>query len=268
MKPLQSPALALTWLADSIKPLRLRPVAYTGIVVFSLLISGILSSFPFIGTLLSGIWLSFASVFMGFAARDTLAGRTPSYMTLLAILKDKTSYQPLLFLGLLSSVGMELVVLVFDLLGKESITKWHISSSGIDPSAVIANIPWLAIGVALLLYVPLLCMTLFAPLLIVDKRQTVLKSLFYSFFGILRSFVPALLWLFGLGLLSGLILASFEWLFSTLKAPRFLTFVAPLMVAIVSAACQAGIWAMYRDIFAGNSPDGRVPHDLKDHRHF
>lgn len=262
MRNAHSPLLGVAWLRESFRPLRLQPVAYTGIVVFALLVSGMLSGIPFVGTLLASLWMPYASVLTGFAARDTLAGRTPVYATLVAIARDKTSRYPLLMLGLLSSVGMELCVMVFELLGRDALGKWRITSEGVDMASIASNFPLGAFAAALLVYVPLLMMTLFAPLLIVQMRQSVGKSLFYSFFGVLRSILPALVWLLGMGLVSGLILAAFEALFIALGVPRLLAFVAPLVVAIISAACQAGIWVMFRDIFAKSSPDGRMPEDL------
>ena len=77
-------SLGFSWFKDSCRTLKLQPLAYTGIVVFSLLMSGLLSSLPLIGTLLASLWMPFASVLTGFAARDVLAGRTPVYFTLRA----------------------------------------------------------------------------------------------------------------------------------------------------------------------------------------
>ena len=66
-------SLGFSWFKDSCRTLKLQPLAYTGIVVFSLLMSGLLSSLPLIGTLLASLWMPFASVLTGFAARDVLA---------------------------------------------------------------------------------------------------------------------------------------------------------------------------------------------------
>ena len=92
-------SLGFSWFKDSCRTLKLQPLAYTGIVVFSLLMSGLLSSLPLIGTLLASLWMPFASVLTGFAARDVLAGRTPVYFTLIAIFRDKASRWPLLAVG-------------------------------------------------------------------------------------------------------------------------------------------------------------------------
>ena len=42
-------SLGFSWFKDSCRTLKLQPLAYTGIVVFSLLMSGLLSSLPLIG---------------------------------------------------------------------------------------------------------------------------------------------------------------------------------------------------------------------------
>ena len=48
-------SLGFSWFKDSCRTLKLQPLAYTGIVVFSLLMSGLLSSLPLIGTLLASL---------------------------------------------------------------------------------------------------------------------------------------------------------------------------------------------------------------------
>mgnify|MGYP007063157941 CR=1 FL=1 len=185
-------SLGFSWFKDSCRTLKLQPLAYTGIVVFSLLMSGLLSSLPLIGTLLASLWMPFASVLTGFAARDVLAGRTPVYFTLIAIFRDKASRWPLLAVGILASIWMELDMLVFQMMGQADLAQWKITAEGVDVESIAAHFPVGAFLTAFALYLPLLLMTLFAPLLIVQNRQSVIKSLFYSFFGTLRSLVPCL----------------------------------------------------------------------------
>ena len=92
-------------------------------------------------------------------------------------------------------------------------------------------------------------MTVFAPLLVADKRQALGKSLFYSFFGVLRNLPPVVVFvvlLFGLTAGSCLIL---EALFAAIGLPNALPYVAPLLIAVLTTVAQAGIWVMYRDLF-------------------
>ena len=229
---------------------------------FSLLMSGLLSSLPLIGTLLASLWMPFASVLTGFAARDVLAGRTPVYFTLIAIFRDKASRWPLLAVGILASIWMELDMLVFQMMGQADLAQWKITAEGVDVESIAAHFPAGAFLTAFALYLPLLLMTLFAPLLIVQNRQSVIKSLFYSFFGTLRSLVPCLVWLVCVAALAFVIFLTIESISIAAGGLMFFTFMAPILIALISAVCQAGIWVMFRDIFASSRPDGVMPTDL------
>ena len=134
-------SLGFSWFKDSCRTLKLQPLAYTGIVVFSLLMSGLLSSLPLIGTLLASLWMPFASVLTGFAARDVLAGRTPVYFTLIAIFRDKASRWPLLAVGILASIWMELDMLVFQMMGQADLAQWKITAEGVDVESIAAHFP-------------------------------------------------------------------------------------------------------------------------------
>lgn len=128
------------------------------------------------------LWMPFASVLTGFAARDVLAGRTPVYFTLIAIFRDKASRWPLLAVGILASIWMELDMLVFQMMGQADLAQWKITAEGVDVESIAAHFPAGAFLTAFALYLPLLLMTLFAPLLIVQNRQSVIKSLFLFVF--------------------------------------------------------------------------------------
>ena len=140
-------------------------------------------------------------------------------------------------------------MVIFDYLGADAIAAWKITEKGIDFESVMANLPVTAFVTTVILYVPLLMMTVFAPLLVADKRQALGKSLFYSFFGVLRNLPPVVVFvvlLFGLTAGSGLIL---EALFAAIGLPNALPYVAPLLIAVLTTVAQAGIWVMYRDLF-------------------
>lgn len=135
-------SLGFSWFKDSCRTLKLQPLAYTGIVVFSLLMSGLLSSLPLIGTLLASLWMPFASVLTGFAARDVLAGRTPVYFTLIAIFRDKASRWPLLAVGILASIWMELDMLVFQMMGQADLAQWKSRLRASTLSPLPPTSPW------------------------------------------------------------------------------------------------------------------------------
>lgn len=223
--------------------------------------SGLLSSLPLIGTLLASLWMPFASVLTGFAARDVLAGRTPVYFTLIAIFRDKASRWPLLAVGILASIWMELDMLVFQMMGQADLAQWKITAEGVDVESIAAHFPVGAFLTAFALYLPLLLMTLFAPLLIVQNRQSVIKSLLFVFRH--AAFARAVfVWLVCVAALAFVIFLTIESISIAAGGLMFFTFMAPILIALISAVCQAGIWVMFRDIFASSRPDGEMPTDL------
>ena len=178
----------LRWFGEGVRALRNRPLGLVGIVVFYVLISGLLSGLPVVGTILAGVWMPFGAVLTGFAAREALADRLPGYAPLLAAFRKQGMRLHLIAVGLISAGVLELVMLVFQLLSADQIAQWKMVEGSIDPESVAAHFPSAGVAAALVLYTPLFMATLFAPLLIADAGQGAGKSFFYSFFGILRNF--------------------------------------------------------------------------------
>ena len=52
----------LRWFGEGVRALRNRPLGLVGIVVFYVLISGLLSGLPVVGTILAGVWMPFGAV--------------------------------------------------------------------------------------------------------------------------------------------------------------------------------------------------------------
>ena len=243
------PQSAIRWLSDSVGALRAQPFAFTGVVVFSLLASGILSSMPFVGMLLASLWMPYGAVLTGFGARDALAGRVPSYGALTASFADKYVRRHFLAIGLLSAIWLEIVSAVFAMLARDEIAKWQLTTEGIDLESIYTNFPTTATAVAFVLYVPLLMLTVFSPLLVAVNRQPFGKSLFFSFFGCLRNLPAILLYLAVLLIGATAVTLGLETLFAAIGMPNAVTFLAPILMCILSALSQAGVWAMFRDIF-------------------
>ena len=223
----------LRWFGEGVRALRNRPLGLVGIVVFYVLISGLLSGLPVVGTILAGVWMPFGAVLTGFAAREALADRLPGYAPLLAAFRKQGMRLHLIAVGLISAGVLELVMLVFQLLSADQIAQWKMVEGAIDPESVAAHFPSAGVAAALVLYTPLFMATLFAPLLIADAGQGAGKSFFYSFFGILTS--AAVFLTVGAGLAAGLGGAT--------------TYITPIIAILVTTIAQACVWPMYRDLF-------------------
>ena len=100
----------LRWFGEGVRALRNRPLGLVGIVVFYVLISGLLSGLPVVGTILAGVWMPFGAVLTGFAAREALADRLPGYAPLLAAFRKQGMRLHLIAVGLISAGVLELTV--------------------------------------------------------------------------------------------------------------------------------------------------------------
>ncbi len=239
------------WLKESLHALRLQPVSLTGIAIFSLMLSGILSSLPLVGSMLAGLWMPFGTVLTAEAARDTLEGRSPSYRSLAAAWSDPAARSGLIGIGVFSAVWMELVFLLFEFLGRSDISQWKMTEKGLDMSTVTANFPTTAVAVMAVLYIPFLMATTFAPILVRIHHQKLMKSLFFSFFGALRSIGSILTFLVLVGVLCVLLITGIELALALLGFPNGLAYIGPFVAAGISTILQAGVWVMFRDIFSG-----------------
>ena len=239
----------LRWFGEGVRALRNRPLGLVGIVVFYVLISGLLSGLPVVGTILAGVWMPFGAVLTGFAAREALADRLPGYAPLLAAFRKQGMRLHLIAVGLISAGVLELVMLVFQLLSADQIAQWKMVEGEIDPESVAAHFPSAGVAAALVLYTPLFMATLFAPLLIADAGQGAGKSFFYSFFGILRNFSACLTTAVLLVLMTSA--AVFLTVGAGLAAGLggATTYLTPIIAILVTTIAQACVWPMYRDLF-------------------
>ncbi|MFU0841225.1 MAG: hypothetical protein ACFWTZ_01175 [Burkholderia sp.] len=243
-----TPSTGLQWFSEGMRSLRVPgTIAFSGVVIFYLLMSGLLAGLPLVGLLLASLWMPFGSVMTGFAARDVLAGGRPAWGVLGQAWAQKRLRLRLLGLGVVSAAGMQIVLIVFSLLSKDQLSKWVVTEQGVDAASIAGNIPYFGIAVSSLLYVPLLMATVFAPLLLADAGQTLGKSLFYSFFGVVKNFMPSVT--AGLCVsLSALVCGTLTTALFALS-PFLASFVAALLTALLSMISQAMVWAMYRGIF-------------------
>lgn len=239
---------SLEWFKLSLKAFRLQPLAFPGIVIFYILVSVLLMSFPLAGSLLSGLWVPFGSVLTALAARDALDGKRPTYMHLKSMFSDAKARGSLMGIGVIMALWQNMMTVLFIQIGEDKISQWTTNADGIDIESIMSNFPTTALAVSLALYIPMWIMTLYAPLLVVLKKQSITKSLFYSFFGVLKNF-PALLLLAVLFLFLGAAVyaaASFVGFVFGSYGPLILT---PAASIIIMTVYQGGIWTSFEGIF-------------------
>lgn len=238
-----------TWFKQALNIIRQQPLGFYSLVVFYILVSGLLSSLPVLGGVLAGIWMPFGALMLAFAARDAQAGIVPTIRPLLAAVKKPVMRQTLFGLGITYAIWMEVILLVFNLMAAPHLNQWVVTDQGIDFDSVLAHLPVAAVLVGVILYIPALMATCFAPVLAGDAGLGIGKSLFFSFFGVLRNFAAcaaAALAFVGLALIVGL---SLDLIFMLTGLSGLLPYFGPLYVIAFTGIGQAMIWPMYCGLY-------------------
>lgn len=241
-------ASSIEWFKLSFRAFRLQPLSFPGIVIFYMLVSLLLMSFPLAGSLLSGLWVPFGSVLTALAARDALDGRQPTYRHLKSMFSDAKARGSLMGIGVVMALWQNMMTVLFIQMGDDKISQWKSTADGIDVESVIANFPTTALVVSLALYLPMWIMTLYAPLLVVLKKQSIAKSLFYSFFGVVRN-LPALLLLAAMYIIFGSAVYSAATLAGSAVGSAGVLALAPFASILIMTVYQGGIWTSYEGIF-------------------
>lgn len=238
-----------TWLKLSYNTIRRNPLNYPGIVIATILLSSLISAIPVIGPLLSTVCVIFCSVVTILAARDSFKTQRASYRIFLDVLKNPQPRVALVILGSIYYLGSAAISSVFSLLLTPS---WATLMSGeatqlesLTKDALLNDFPIEAFLCAGILFFLLTALTYFAPFLIYDRRMTLLQSLFYSFFGVLRNIVPILAFMITFFAVCTLI----STLLIALVPGQVQVFILPLVTAYMVSFIYAGNWVAYDAIF-------------------
>jgi hypothetical protein len=208
-----SAATGWTWLREGLALLRRQAFAFTALVVLYSMVLMVIANIPLIGLPLAAILVPFGTLGITAAGRDAERNVMPLPTLLIAGFKGPQR-NALLSLGVIHAGLILVLVLVTTFFARDELANWKIVEGQVDAVTVAANVPWDAISVAALIYVPILMLTWFAPQLVAWHRQPVAKALFFSLFACWRNRWPFLV----LGLaFSGLVVAV-SWLFSMLMS--------------------------------------------------
>lgn len=222
--------------------------------VFYILMSGLLSGMPLIGGILAGLWMPFGSLLLVYGAKDVLDGKMPTYETLVKTFRKPQLRGRLATLGLIYAVGLQFAIWVFLYLGRDAFKVMETSDNLAD-----FNMPMGAFGVATAIYLVVLLLTLFSPVLQADAGQKLNKSLFSSFLGILlqwRACLTAGIAYLVLGMI--LVTILFE-AFQLLGIGRYFFYITPFYLTFITGVGYAMIWPMYRDIYGAKNGFEKQP---------
>ena len=208
-----SAAAGWTWLREGLALLRRQAFAFTALVVLYSMVLMVVANIPLIGLPLAAVLVPFGTLGITAAGRDAERNVMPLPSLLIDGFKGPQR-NALLSLGVIHAGLILVLVLVTTLFARDELANWKIVEGQVDATTVAANMPWDAITVATLVYVPILMLTWFAPQLVAWHRQPVAKALFFPLFACWRNRWPFLV----LGLAFAALVMAVSWLFSMLMS--------------------------------------------------
>lgn len=175
------------WLRQAWALYKRQPFAFTAIIILYTMTLMLLANIPVLGLPLAAAIVPFGTVAITLAGREAERGVMPMPVLLLEGFRNPAQRAPLLRLGGIHALLVVTTVVVASLLAADELRQWQIVDGQFDAETVAQNMPWDAIVAALILYVPILMMTWFAPQMVAWHKQPSGKALFFSFFAVWRN---------------------------------------------------------------------------------
>lgn len=245
-------AEGVRWLIEGFRLLRRQPLGLPAMTVVYLMLllapaSLASSSWPAValaGIVISGVVSPFATVGLMQCVRDAAAGRAPAPAAFAAPFKDTAARRHLLQLGLVNAALLVLVAGLAVLLTPEVPENTGPPSSVQDPR--LMALLW-----QLLLYLPVLALMWFSPLLAGWHQMTPAKAMFGSAVASVRNVGPLLVYGIATALALGAIsLAVVTVLGAFIKSPEAMSFIIAPVALAMTTVVQASFYPMYKSIFA------------------
>ena len=193
-------AAGWAWLREGLALYRRQAFAFTALVIMYSMALMLIASVPVVGLPLAAVLVPFGTLGITAAGRDAERNIMPLPSLLIDGFKG-AQRNALLRLGVVHAGLMVLLVLVTTSVARDELANWQVVEGQVDPASIAGNVPWDAIGVATLVYTPILMLTWFAPQLVAWHRYPVGKALFFSLFACWRNRWPFLVLAVGLAAL-------------------------------------------------------------------
>lgn len=240
------PATAgLTWLREGMRLFGRQPVGLPAMVVVYLVMLLAPALLPLVGIAISGMLAPFASVGLLTACRDVAEGRMPTPMAFALPFKPTPARQQLVRLGIINAILLLVVASLAAVLAPDS------PADGSPQS--LEDLPLGALAVQLLLYLPVMALMWFAPVLAGWHSIAPGKAMFGSVVACWRNLGAMLI--FGVAAVAFTLAISVVavMLLSSLTSSReaLSMILAPLALVLMSIV-QASLYPMYRSVFASS----------------
>lgn len=232
----------LSWLREGMRLFGRQPIGLPAMVVLYLMMLLVPALLPIVGIAISGVLAPFASVGLLGACRDVADGRMPTPLAFAQPFRPTPARAQMLRLGIINAILLLVVATLAMVLTPEP-------PGGEAPQA-LHEVPLQSLLVQLLLYLPVMALMWFAPVLTGWHGIPPAKSMFGSLVACWRN-VGAML-VFGLAagaLTIGISVAAVMLLTSMITSREVLSIVIAPLALVLMSIVQASLYPMYRSVF-------------------
>lgn len=231
------------WFLGGLRLLRRQPLGLPAMVGAYLTLLLLPALLPLIGAAVSGILSPFATVGLMQCCREVDQGRAPTLAQYVQTFRDTRMRDSLLRLGLVNGALLMLAALLAMLIAPVP--------EGSSAPASIESLPVQATLVQVFLYLPVLALMLFAPLLAGWHGMSPPKAMFGSVVATLRNLGAMLL--YGVTTVAAVLLVSvvaLAVLVAVIPSRDILALLTAPIALVLMTIVQASLYPMYLSIFA------------------
>ena len=231
-----------TWLREGMRLFGRQPIGLPAMVVLYLMMLIAPALLPIIGIAISGVLAPFASVGLLGACRDVAEGRMPTPLAFAQPFRATPARTQMLRLGIINAILLLIVATLAALLTPE------LPAGEAPPS--LQDMPLLSLLVQLLLYMPVMALMWFAPVLTGWHGIAPAKSMFGSVVACWRNMGAMLVFGLAAGVLTlGVSVAAVMLLTSLITSREVLSIVMAPLALVLMTIVQASLYPMYRAVF-------------------
>ena len=232
----------LGWLREGMHLFGRQPIGLPAMVVLYLMMLIVPALLPVVGIAISGVLAPFASVGLLGVCRDVAEGKMPTPLAFAQPFRPTPARLPMLRLGIVNAILLLVVATLAMLLTPEP--------PGGEAPQSLQDIPLSALLVQLLLYLPVMALMWFAPVLTGWHGIQPAKSMFGSVVACWRNMGAMLVFGLAAGVLTiGASVVAVMLLTSLISSPQVLSIVIAPLALVLMAIVQASLYPMYRSVF-------------------
>lgn len=232
----------LSWLREGMRLFGRQPIGLPAMVVLYLMMLIVPALLPVIGIAISGVLAPFASVGLLGACRDVAEGRMPTPLAFAQPFRPTPARLQMLRLGIINAILLLVVATLAMLFSTEP--------PGGEAPQSLQEIPLQSLLVQLLLYLPVMALMWFAPVLTGWHGISPAKAMFGSVVACWRNVGAMTVFGLAAGVLTiGASVVAVMLLTSLISSQQVLSIVMAPLALVLMTIVQASLYPMYRSVF-------------------